>query len=160
MESKKSGTGALNFQESKILWKDRKRILGLPISFTVYTVDESRLYVQQGLFSTSVSELLLYRILDIKSCRTFWQKLVGVGDVTLYNADASDSQIVLKNIRNPDAVRRFLSQIIESRRSEKGVTGREMYGATAKEPCDHGPGPGPRPGFEDIDGDGIPDVMH
>lgn len=157
MENKKADTTPFNFQQSKILWKDRKRILGLPLSFTIYTVDENRLYVQQGLFSTSVSELLLYRVLDIKSHRSFGQKLLGVGDVTLYNNDASDNQIVLKNIRNPEAVRRFLSQIIETRRSEKGVTGREMYGASAKEHCDHGPGP--RPGFEDIDGDGIPDII-
>ena len=109
MEQKNAN--AFNFQQARILWKDRKRHLGLPISFTVYTVDENRLYVQKGLFTTSTSELLLYRILDIKSRRTFWQKLLGVGDVTLYNADASDNQIVLKNIRNPEAVRRFLSQI-------------------------------------------------
>lgn len=157
MENKNAGTTPFNFQQSKILWKDRKRILGLPLSFTIYTVDENRLYVQQGLFSTSVSELLLYRVLDIKSHRSFGQKLLGVGDVTLYNNDASDSQIVLKNIRNPEAVRRFLSQIIETRRTEKGVTGREMYGASAREPMGHGPAP--RPGFEDIDGDGIPDII-
>lgn len=58
MENKKADTTPFNFQQSKILWKDRKRILGLPLSFTIYTVDENRLYVQQGLFSTSVSELL------------------------------------------------------------------------------------------------------
>ncbi len=155
MEQKNAN--AFNFQQARILWKDRKRHLGLPISFTVYTVDENRLYVQKGLFTTSTSELLLYRILDIKSRRTFWQKLLGVGDVTLYNADASDNQIVLKNIRNPKAVRRFLSQIVEHRRSEKGVTGREMYGAANS--CHHGPHPEGQPGYRDIDGDGIPDIM-
>ena len=155
MEQKNAN--AFNFQQARILWKDRKRHLGLPISFTVYTVDENRLYVQKGLFTTSTSELLLYRILDIKSRRTFWKKLLGVGDVTLYNADASDNQIVLKNIRNPEAVRRFLSQIVEHRRSEKGVTGREMYGAANS--CHHGPYPEGQPGYRDIDGDGIPDIM-
>ena len=30
--------------EKPILWSDRKRILGLPLSFTRYRVDEDRLY--------------------------------------------------------------------------------------------------------------------
>ena len=32
--------------ENNILWKDRKRIMGMPITFTKYTVDDDRLYIQ------------------------------------------------------------------------------------------------------------------
>ena len=73
--------------ENNILWKDRKRILGMPITFTKYTVDDDRLYIQEGFFKTEVNEILLYRILDVKSTRTLGQKIFGVGTVTLYCAD-------------------------------------------------------------------------
>lgn len=133
------------------LWKDRKRtIFGLPWSFTRYEVTEDRLVTHRGLFNTVTDEILLYRVLDIKLVRKFSQKLNGVGSIILYSADRSDGEIELKNIRKPDAVRRFLSKVVEQERVAKGITGREMFGAAASA---HG---GMRE-FVDLDGDGIPD---
>lgn len=135
-----------------VLWKDRKRILGLPISFTKYEVTNDRFITNCGLFTTTTNETLLYRILDIKLVRKFSQKIFGVGTITLYSADRSDGEYEIKNIKKPAEVRKFLSKIIEHERHAKGITGREMYGAAAG----HGHG-GDGPEFVDIDGDGIPD---
>jgi len=135
------------FVEDEILWSDRKRILGLPITFTKYTVDENRLYVKRGFFKTEIDETLLYRILDIKSSATFGQKLVGVGTVTLFCSDKSNPTLELKNVKFPEKVRRFLSETIEEKRTIHGVAGREMYGAAG------------RPGHMDADGDGTPDFL-
>jgi hypothetical protein len=120
------------FEADKILWSDRKRWLGMPLTFTKYTVDENRLYIKRGFFKTVIDETLLYRILDIKSSATFGQKLCGVGTVTLFCNDKSNPVLELKNIKHAEKVRRFLSAIIEERRQNVGVTGREMYG-TGKE---------------------------
>lgn len=111
-----------------ILWKDRKRVLGLPLSFTKYSVDEDRLYIKKGFFSSEMNETLLYRILDIQTSRSFGQKLVGVGTVTLFNADTTDKRIVLKNVRKPNQVHRFLSTLVENERKENGIAGREIVG--------------------------------
>lgn len=142
------------FGEDPILWQDRKRILGMPISFTKYSVDQSRLYRKAGLFTTTTDELMLYRALDIKLTQTLWQKLFGVGTITLYTADQSHHQLPLVSIKKPDSVRRFLSKLIEHERLEKGVTGREMYGSAGigqnHEECNH------TSMFADLDGDGIP----
>ncbi|MDO4564465.1 MAG: PH domain-containing protein [Clostridia bacterium] len=145
---KKKTAFAHDFQENEILWKDRKRILGLPLSFTKYALDKDRLYIKVGFFSSETNELLLYRVLDIKSYRTFWQKICRVGSVSLYSADKSHSILELKNIKNSEKVRKFLSVLIEQRRSEKGITGREMYGTGDMDG-----------GLPDADGDGIPDVI-
>ena len=48
-----------------IIWKDRKRILGMPISFTVYKFDHNRFYSKNGFINTREEETLLYRVLDI-----------------------------------------------------------------------------------------------
>lgn len=115
--------------ENNILWKDRKRILGMPISFTKYTIDDDRLYMQQGFFKTEINEILLYRILDVKSSRTLGQKIFGVGTVTLYCADQSNRTLELKNVKNPLQVHKFVSEIVERERRQKGVAGAEMVGA-------------------------------
>lgn len=145
-----------SFEKDEILWKDRKRILGMPLSFTKYSVDRNRLHCQKGFFKTTIDELLLYRILDIKSVRTLGQKICGVGTVTLFSADQTNPTFELKNIKKPDKVRAFLSKLIETERTSKGLVGREIYGAgvhAAHEDCC---GDGAQH-FVDIDGDGIPD---
>ncbi len=136
-----------------VLWHDRKRFLGLPLSFTRYSVEEDRLITRIGFFRTEVNEVLLYRILDLKLRRTLGQKILGVGTITLYTADRTDSTLVLKNIKKPEQVRRFLSKIVEQRRDEKRVLGKEMYGTASERGCEHEHGHE----FVDVDGDGIPD---
>ncbi len=118
--------------EDEILWKDRKRYFGLPISFTVYSFDCNRLYVKRGLLHTTVDELLLYRVLDIRLARRLSQKIFGVGTIILDTADKTNSQMTLKNIKDSERVRKALSAIVEKERDEKRVLGKEMFGASGE----------------------------
>lgn len=117
-----------NLPEDEILWADTKRWLGLPWTFTKYSVDNERLTSKQGLLKTEINEILLYRILDVKCSQTLGQKLFGVGTVTLYCTDRSSGVMTLENVKKPDQVRRFLSDLVERKRTETGVKGREIYG--------------------------------
>jgi len=128
----------IEIEEKELLWADRKRILGMPISFTRYSIDDERLYVKKGLLRTELDEILLYRILDVKSSQTLWQKLFGVGTLTLFSADQSHPQLLLKNIKKPEKLHRYLSGIIEKNRQNKGIAGREIVGMAS---IHHGPGP-------------------
>ena len=137
--------------ELQPLWADKKRYLGLPISFTKYSIDENRLYVQTGFFKTEIDEVLLYRILDVKSSRTFGQKIFGVGTVTLYCADQNQPTIELKNVKEAKKLHRFISDIVENENVKRGIAGREMVGAA-------GMMLGNVNAHNDFDGDGICDV--
>ena len=130
-----------NLPEDEILWADTKRWLGLPWTFTKYKVDDERLTCIKGLLKTETDEILLYRILDIKSRETLGQKLFGVGTVTLYCSDKSSGVFELQNVKKPEQVRRFLSDLVEKKRTESGVKGREIYGSGTPMPPhpDHGP---------------------
>ena len=65
------------------IWKDRKRFLGMPLSFTRYSLSEDRLFLSVGFFNIKDEEILLYRIRDISSQRTLGQRLCGVGTLTI-----------------------------------------------------------------------------
>lgn len=134
----------LETEESEILWKDRKRHLGMPLSFTRYEVDQDRFTSRIGFFNTVTNETLLYRILDLKMSRTLWQKIFGVGTLTLFIADRTHSEFALKNIKKPEKVRRFLSNLVEQERDRRRITGREMFGVADMD------------GMPDYDGDGFP----
>jgi len=119
----------LAIEKDAILWKDRKRFLGLPISFTRFETGSERLILRKGFFRTQVDELLLYRIMDIKMVRTLGQKIFGVGTITLISTDKLTPVLELKNIRQPDNVRRFLSSLIDKQRIARGISGSEFLGA-------------------------------
>jgi len=127
-DSGKASVTALTTDE-EILWKDRKRILGMPISFTVYSIDNNRLYVKKGLLNSVMDELLLYRILDIKLSRSLFQKIFRVGTITLSTADKTNPILEIKNVKDSDKIRRLISNIVERERNEKRIMGKEMFGA-------------------------------
>ena len=80
-----------------ILWKDRKRILflGLPWSFTRYSVSKDRFFISKGFFSVKDDEVRLYRIMDISLERSFMQRLVGVGTIKVCSGDKTMGDFVV-----------------------------------------------------------------
>lgn len=140
-------------EKEEILWQDKKRYLGLPISFTVYSFTKNKFYFKKGLFNVTSDEILLYRILDLSFKQSVWQKIFGVGSVVLNTADTSTPILEIKNIKTPERVKQALSTLVEQRRDEKRVTGKEMFGASgAFHEGSHDMG-----GI-DLDGDGIIDI--
>ena len=80
------------------LWRDRKRFLGMPLSFTRYMLSEDRLFLSKGFLNVKDEELLLYRIRDISTSRSLLQRMLGVGTVTVLSSDKTNPTLVLKNI--------------------------------------------------------------
>ena len=58
------------FKGDEYIWKDRKRFLGMPLSFTRYALSEDRLFLSVGFFSIKDDEVLLYRVRDITTSRS------------------------------------------------------------------------------------------
>ncbi len=99
--------------EMKLLWKDRKRICGLPITFTKYSLSEDRLFVEAGLLNIKQEELLLYRIQDISLKLSLGQRIFGVGSVLVQSSDRSTPVLEVKNIRQPRQVKELIHQQVE-----------------------------------------------
>ena len=101
-----------------ILWKDRKRILflGLPWSFTRYSVSKDRFFISKGFFSVKDDEVRLYRIMDISLERSFMQRLVGVGTIKVCSGDKTMGDFEIKNIKRPKATKELLSDLVEKQR--------------------------------------------
>lgn len=103
------------------IWKDRKRFLGMPLSFTRYALSEDRLFLSVGFFSIKDEEVLLYRIRDISSTRTLWQRLFGVGTITVASSDKSMPTLVLKNVKKPLEVKELLHAQVEEMKIRRRV---------------------------------------
>ena len=109
------------FTGSQYYWSDRKRFLGMPLSFTRYALSEDRLFLSIGFFSVRDEEILLYRVRDIGVKRTLWQRLFGVGSITVSSSDKSTPIVVLKNIKDPLAVKELLHENVEETKIKRRV---------------------------------------
>lgn len=103
------------------LWSEKKRILGLPISFTRYSVTEDRFFKEVGLFNTNEDQTQLYKVTDITVSRTFGQKILGLGTITLLTSDPSNPKVIIQNIPDPRNVSELLNKLVEKEKKEKNV---------------------------------------
>lgn len=109
------------FKGNQYIWKDRKRYFGMPLSFTRYALSDDRLFLSIGFLNIRDDELLLYRIRDIVTKRTLWQRIFGVGTVTVISSDKSQPTLVLKNIKNPLAFKELLHERVEDMKLKRRV---------------------------------------
>ena len=103
------------------LWQDRKRHLGLPLSFTKYSLSEDRLFVTEGFLNIRDDEVLLYRVRDIDTHRSLWQRLFGVGTVTVISSDKTRPTLVMKNIKEPLMVKELVHKQVEEMKVHRRV---------------------------------------
>lgn len=111
------------------LWKDRKRYFGLPLSFTRYSLSEDRLFLSVGFLNIKDDEILLYRVRDIDTSRTLWQRIFGVGTITVMSSDKSMPTLVLKNVKDPMFVKELLHKQVEEMKIKRRVRVGEIMGA-------------------------------
>jgi len=110
-----------------MLWRERKRIwCGLPWTFTVYSFDEERIFVDTGFFNKRQDEIRMYRVLDITVTRKFGQRIFGMGSIQLKTSDKTMGDFEIKNIKKVMDVKMQLSDLIEANREKKRITGREF----------------------------------
>ena len=120
------------------IWKDRKRYFGMPLSFTRYALSEDRLFISVGFLNIKDDEILLYRVRDIDTSRSLWQRLFGVCTVVVMPSDKSMPNLVLKNIKDPVAIKELIHEQVEEMKIRRRVRVGEIM-------------------TTDMDGDGEPD---
>ena len=107
--------------KDKILWSDRKRNFGLPISFTKYEISEDRLFQTTGFLNLKYEEILLYRVRDLELSRSFGQRIFGVGTIKVSSSDKSNSELYIINVKEPAAVKELIHQQVEDMKIRRRV---------------------------------------
>ena len=113
---------------NNLIWQDKKRYMGMPISFTRYSLSKDRLFLSVGFFTVRDEEILLYRIRDINTKRTLWQRLFGVGTVTVVSSDKTMPILEIKNVRDPLMVKELIHEHVEESKRKNRVRVSEVSG--------------------------------
>ena len=116
------------------IWKDRKRILGMPITFTRSRLSEDRLFCEKGFLNIKQDEVLLYRVRDLQLNMSLGQRIFGVGSICVVSSDKSVPHLDLVSVKNPREVKERIHQSVEAAKDKRRMRTMEIMGA---EDADH-----------------------
>ena len=100
---------------------ERKRwlFLGLPFTFTKYTIREDMLTVSTGFFKTVENDCYMYKVQDVEHSATLVEKIFRLGTVTCFNGDTTHPKLVLLHIKNSKVIKEFILRQSEEARLKR-----------------------------------------
>ncbi len=111
----------------ELIWKQRKRIwCGLPWTFTVYSFNDERIFIESGILTQVQDEVRMYRVRDITLRRSLIQRIFKMGTIHLDTSDKSMGSFDIINIKDVFEVKETLSQLVEEQRKKNRVSTREF----------------------------------
>lgn len=100
---------------------ERKRwlFLGLPFTFTKYSIREDMITIDEGLFKTVENDCYMYKVQDVEHSATFLEKIAGLGTVTCFTGDTTHPKLILTHIKNSKEIKEFILQKSEEARLKR-----------------------------------------
>jgi uncharacterized membrane protein YdbT with pleckstrin-like domain len=107
-----------NTYEDVPVIQERKRWLffGLPFTFTKYILDEKCLKLRKGFFTITEDDILLFRIMDVSVRRSLFQRIFGLGTLTVISSDKTSPTLEIKNIKHITTFKKALDERIDNER--------------------------------------------
>lgn len=98
----------------------------LHLNFTWYKLSKDELIITTGFFNRKTNSVELYQLKDPDLKETIWQRLFKVGTINVKvdhncNSSRAGHLITLKNIKNPNEVRKMIRDYIEADVLERGI---------------------------------------
>ena len=102
-------------------FRERKRwvFLGLPFTFTIYTVKEEVLTVDTGFLSREENDCYMYKVQDVTLKTSLLERIFGLGTIVCYTGDTTNPQLVMAHIKNARAIKDFILEQSEIARRKR-----------------------------------------
>jgi uncharacterized membrane protein YdbT with pleckstrin-like domain len=144
--SEENNTQQELIDDNTVIFTERKRLLflGLPWTFTKYTITPGVLTINQGFLNTTEDACYMYKVQDVKLSTSFAERLFGLSTITCYTGDVTDPELKLTHVKHAREIKSYLLKTSEEARLKRRTLNTMDIGA-------HG---------HDLDGDGIPDNFH
>lgn len=114
-------------ENAQVIWEDKMRIFGMPISFTKYQLTDEKLVISEGFLNLSRRQIQLYRMKDFSATQSLGDRIFGVGDIKIISTDPQDPIFVIRKIKNPWQVLEILNEAVQIAYEETGVRPSELY---------------------------------
>ena len=97
---------------------ERKRwlFLGLPWTFTKYTITPSTITIDQGLLKTVEDDCYMYKIQDVRLTTSFMERIFKLGTIVCYTGDVTNKELSLVHVKHAKEVKSYLLKASEAAR--------------------------------------------
>jgi len=104
-----------------MIYVERKRakFLGLPLSYTKYSISEEKITITSGFLSITEDDTLMYKVQDVRLTRSFMERLFKLGTITCYTGDTTHPKLVLEHIKRSKAIKEFIVNASEEARRKR-----------------------------------------
>lgn len=130
IDNNKIGDSEIDYE---IIWEGQpsglfdRFLTALHLNFTVYQITKDELIIKEGFFRRHTNTIELYTLKDPDLIESLIQRWLGVGNlyVTVDTHSSNNNQVrkvVLKNIQNPEKIRKILRDAIEDDVMERKIT--------------------------------------
>jgi uncharacterized membrane protein YdbT with pleckstrin-like domain len=102
-------------------YRERKRwkFLGLPFTFTIYTVKDDMITVDKGFFNKEENDCFMYKVQDVTLKKSLVERVFGLGTIVCYTGDVTDAVLKIEHIKNSKAVKDFILEQSEVERRKR-----------------------------------------
>lgn len=102
-------------------YQEKKRwlFLGLPFTFTKYTIGEEVITIRSGLLNTRENDCYMYKVQDVRHEASLFEKMFKLGTVTCFTGDTTHPELKLQHIKNSKAIKEFIFRESEEARLKR-----------------------------------------
>lgn len=107
--------------DADIKYRERKRwvFLGLPFTFTVYTIKDDVLTIDQGFFKKVENDCYMYKVQDVEHTQTFWERIVGIGTITCFTGDTTHPKLIIEHVKKSKEIKNYILEASEAARMRR-----------------------------------------
>ena len=102
-------------------YKEKKRsmFLGLPWTFTTYTVTDEFISIDSGLLNKVENDCYMYKVIDVRLETTLMERILGIGTIHCFTGDVTDPDLKLQHIKNAKEIKDFILKQSEQERLKR-----------------------------------------
>ena len=102
-------------------YQEKKRwlFLGLPFTFTKYTIGEEVITIRSGLLNTRENDCYMYKVQDVELEVSFIERICGLGTVVCYTGDTTHPTLRIEHIKNSKDIKNYILKESEEARRKR-----------------------------------------
>lgn len=116
--------------------KKRRLFLGLPLTFTTYTVTDEIITIDQGFLNRKEDDCYMYKVQDVTLTTSFFERIAGLGTIICSTGDVTHPRLEMKHIKHAREIKDFILNQSEEQRLSRRTLNTQNIGAMPDHDCD------------------------